>query len=52
MSNQKLVWSERYQCFGVFRAWRRHPKTQQIMWARTYGKKAWFIPVDELDQEA
>lgn len=49
--NIKLKWSEYHQCYGIFRAWRKHPKTQQILWARNYGKKAWFIPVSELELE-
>lgn len=51
MENQKLKWSEYYQSYGIFRAWRKHPKTQQVLWAKNYGKKAWFIPIDELDKE-
>lgn len=49
--NEKLKWSEYYQSFGVFRQSRKHPKTGQILYARDYGKKAWFIPVAELDAE-
>ena len=49
--NQKLKWSEYHQSYGIFRAWRRHPKTQQVLWARNYGKKAWFIPLAELEAE-
>jgi hypothetical protein len=51
-SNHKLVWNERAGCYGIWRAWRKHPKSQQILWARNYGKKAWFIPVDELEPGA
>lgn len=36
---------------GIFRPWRKHPKTGQILWAKHYGKKAWFIPLEELEQE-
>lgn len=50
--NHKVVWNERAGCFGIWRAWRKHPKSQQILWARNYGKKAWFIPVDELEPGA
>lgn len=49
--NQKLIWSEYHQSYGIFRAWRKHPKSQQVLWARTYGKKAWFIPLTELESE-
>lgn len=51
MAEQKLVWSEKHQSMGIFRAWRKDPRTQQILWAKTYGYKAWFIPVAELEQE-
>ncbi|WP_433921655.1 hypothetical protein [Paenibacillus taichungensis] len=44
----RIIYSEKYQCHGIFRAWRRHPKTNQILWAKNYGKKAWFIPLDEI----
>lgn len=47
----KLYYSEKHGCYGVFRPWRINPKTQQKMWAKTYGYKAWFIPVDELENE-
>jgi|GEM_PF-1819338 len=50
-NNHKLIWSEHYQCYGIFRAWRKHPKTQQILWAKNYKKKAWFIPLSELQAE-
>jgi len=29
----------------IFRAWRRNPKTGEILWARKYGLRAWRIPV-------
>lgn len=29
----------------IFRPWRRCPKTGAILWAKTYGLKAWKIPV-------
>jgi len=29
----------------VYRAWRRHPKTGEKLWARDYGLRAWRIPV-------
>jgi hypothetical protein len=48
-NKQKLVWNEKKQCWGIFRTWRRHPKTNEIMYAKDYGKKAWFIPLSELD---
>lgn len=52
MENSKHIkWSEYHQAFGIFRPWRRHPKTQQILWAKNYGKKAWFIPLAELEAE-
>lgn len=50
-NGQKLKWSERHQAWGIFRPWRKHHKTQQILWARNYGFKAWFIPLCELEQE-
>jgi hypothetical protein len=31
----------------IFRAWRRDPRTGDVLWARDYGLKAWPIPVDE-----
>lgn len=52
MENRKLVWSEYHQSYGIFRAWRKHPKSQQILWAKNYKKKAWFIPVEELEAES
>ena len=48
---RNLVWNEREKCYGVWRSWRKHPKTQQILWAKNYRKKAWFIPIDELKNE-
>lgn len=50
--NHKLVWNERTGSYGIWRTWRKHPKSQKIMWARNYGKRAWFIPVDELENRA
>lgn len=47
----KTVWSEYHQCYGIFRTWRKHPKTNAILYARNYGKKAWFIPLSELESE-
>lgn len=47
----KLYYSEKYGCYGVFRPWRTNPKTQQKMWAKNYGLRAWFIPVDDLENE-
>lgn len=29
----------------IFRAWFRHPKTGEKIWAKHYGYKAWRIPV-------
>lgn len=29
----------------IFRAWRKHPKTGEILWAKKYGLRAWRIPV-------
>lgn len=29
----------------IFRAWRHHPITNEVLWARDYGKKAWRIPI-------
>ena len=29
----------------VFRAWFRHPKTGEKIWAKNYGYRAWRIPV-------
>lgn len=51
MENLKLKWSEKYQCYGVFRPYRKDPRTQQILWAKNYGLRAWFIPVDELEDK-
>lgn len=51
MGNTKLKWSEYHQSFGIFRPWRKHPKSQQILWAKNYGRKAWFIPLAELESE-
>jgi hypothetical protein len=31
--------------YYIFRAWRRHPKTGEVMWARDYGFRAWRIPI-------
>ena len=31
-----MIYSEKYGCYGIFRAWRKHPKTGQILWARNY----------------
>ncbi len=31
----------------VYRPWRRCPRTGQKLWAKTYGFKAWRIPVDD-----
>ncbi|GEC92458.1 hypothetical protein [Brevibacillus brevis] len=50
-NGKALKWSEYHQSYGIFRAWRKHPKSQQILWARAYGKKAWFIPIEELEKE-
>lgn len=47
----KLTWSEKYQTWGIFRPWRRDPKTQEKIWAKRYGYRAWFIPVEELESE-
>lgn len=44
MNNKKEV-------AGIFRPWRKHPKTGQILWAKNYGKKAWFIPLSEIEAE-
>jgi hypothetical protein len=46
-----MKWSEKHQSYGIFRPWRKHPKTGKILWARNYGKKAWFIPLRELEKE-
>jgi len=51
MTKQKLSWSKKYQTYGIYRAWRLDPKTQQKIWAKTYGYRAWFIPIDELENE-
>jgi hypothetical protein len=37
--------TNRRPLYYIFRAWRRHPKTGEKMWARDYGLKAWRIPV-------
>lgn len=29
----------------IFRAWRKDPKTGEILWAKKYGLRAWRIPV-------
>lgn len=29
----------------IFRPWRRYPHTNQILWARDYGKRAWRMVV-------
>jgi hypothetical protein len=29
----------------IFRAWRRHPKTGEKLWAKDYGLRAWRIPI-------
>ncbi|MBU8757316.1 hypothetical protein KM927_28000 [Priestia megaterium] len=47
----KKIWSEKHQCYGIFRAWRKHPKSGYVLWARNYGRKAWFIPINELEKE-
>jgi hypothetical protein len=52
INGNRVIWSEKYQAWGIFRAWRRHPKTQQKLWARNYGRKAWFIPLSELAFES
>jgi len=31
--------------YYVFRTWRRHPKTGEVLWARDYGRRAWRIPI-------
>lgn len=55
MNNEKyahnLVWNERKECYGICKLWQKHPKTKQILWAKNYRKKAWFIPIDELKNE-
>ena len=33
----------------IFRAWKTHPKTGEKMYARDYGKRAWPIPISDLD---
>jgi len=30
----------------IFRAWKKHPKTGEKMWAKDYGLKAWPIWVE------
>lgn len=47
----KLVYNEKIGCYEVFRAWRIDPRTQQKIYAKTNGKRAWFIPVDELESD-
>ena len=32
------------RCY-IFRAWRRHPTTGAVLWARDYGLRAWRIPI-------
>lgn len=49
-NKSKVVWNDRLCCFGIWRAWRKHPETQQVLWAKNYGKRAWFIPLEELEK--
>ncbi len=29
----------------VYRAWRHHPQSGEVLWAKDYGLQAWRIPV-------
>lgn len=40
-----LTWSERHQAWGIFRPYRKNPKTGELEWAKLHGHRAWFIPV-------
>lgn len=31
--------------YYVFRTWRKHPKTGEVLWAKDYGLRAWRIPI-------
>jgi hypothetical protein len=35
----------------IFRAWRRDPRTGDILWARDYGFRAWRIPLPDKPTE-
>jgi len=37
--------SNRKAAYYIFRAWRRHPQTGEILWAKDYGLRAWRIPI-------
>jgi hypothetical protein len=47
--NQKAV--GRRKSGIIFRAWRINPKTGEKEWAKTYGFRAWPIPIDEHGKE-
>jgi len=44
-NGQELTWSLEHGAWGVFRPYRKDPKTGELQWAKLHGKKAWFIPV-------
>lgn len=48
--SEKYAFSKKYNCYGVYRVWKTDPKTKQKIWAKTYGKKAFFIPVSEVEK--
>lgn len=52
VTDNQLPLSEQQGVRYVFRPWRRDPRTGAKIWAKTYGLKAWRIPVSEGDDKA
>ncbi len=44
-NGQELTWNQEYGAWGVFRPYRKNPKTGELEWAALHGKRAWFIPI-------
>ncbi len=36
----------------IFRTWLKDPRTGKILYARSYGLRAWPIPVDDLKDDS
>ncbi|WP_410513265.1 hypothetical protein PaeBR_02000 [Paenibacillus sp. BR2-3] len=45
INGQELIWNAEFGAWGVFRPYRKNPKTGELEWAKMHGKKAFFIPV-------
>jgi hypothetical protein len=37
--------SARSVLYYIFRAWRKHRQSGEVLWAKDYGLRAWRIPI-------